>query len=109
MQYVVFLGSARDTTPPKPAQLGARVARACVRWLTEQGHDVRLIDPLDYELGGSFKPHFSCARGQAPQVLETLAGHIRAADSHYSERGDPVRPESRLSRRKESPCQPEAF
>lgn len=52
MKYLVFLGTVRDSTPPKPARLGERVAKACVNYL-EQSFDnaeVELIDPLDLSL-----------------------------------------------------------
>ena len=31
MKLLIFLGSVRKTTPPKPARLGKRVAKACER------------------------------------------------------------------------------
>ena len=82
MNLLVFLGSARTTTPPRPARLGARVAAACERLLTRQGHDAALIDPLDHDLGGPFKPHFSFASGKAPARLNDMAQAIEAADGY---------------------------
>ena len=82
MNILVFLGSVRTTTPPRPARLGARVAAACGRLLTEQGHIASLIDPLDFNLGGDFKPHFSYPRGKAPDGLDDLAQAIEAADGY---------------------------
>ncbi|PWQ88664.1 NADPH-dependent oxidoreductase, partial [Enterococcus faecium] len=32
MNFLIFLGSVRDSTPPKPARLGERVALACERY-----------------------------------------------------------------------------
>jgi NAD(P)H-dependent FMN reductase len=43
---------------------------------------VVLIDPLDYELGDVFKPHFSYAQGRAPLPLEQLASEIASADGY---------------------------
>lgn len=80
--YLVFLGSARESTPPAPARLGLRVARACVRLLEANGASVALIDPLDLELGAVFKPHFAYARSKVPAPLEALAGKIAAADGY---------------------------
>lgn len=80
LKLLVFLGSVRDRTPPRPARLGCRVARACRDRLAAEGHDVELIDPLDLDLGGAFKPHFAHAQGKAPAALEDLAGRIAAAD-----------------------------
>ena len=80
LNLLVFLGSVRDSTPPRPARLGCRVARACRDRLAAEGHEVRLIDPLDLDLGGAFKPHFAHAQGKAPAALDDLAGRIAAAD-----------------------------
>ena len=82
MDMLVFLGSARTSTPPRPARLGARVAAACQRLLSERGHAVQLVDPLELDLSGAFKPHFAYAPGKAPQALEALAEAISAADGY---------------------------
>ncbi len=81
-KFLVFLGSARDSTPPRPARLGMRVARQCQKHLAAMGRDVELIDPLSIELPASFKPHFAYAQGAAPQALEDLAAKIEAADGY---------------------------
>ncbi|WP_416137310.1 NADPH-dependent FMN reductase [Halomonas sp. HK25] len=78
--YLVFLGSARESTPPSPARLGLRVARACVQLLEADGARVELIDPLEFDLGAVFKPHFAHAKGRAPEALDALAQKIAAAD-----------------------------
>ncbi len=82
MKFLVFLGSVRDSTPPKPARLGLRVAKACLACLasryTEQ--EFELIDALDYPLPEVFKPHFSYPINQAPEALNHLAEKIDAAD-----------------------------
>ncbi|MFO8046623.1 MAG: NAD(P)H-dependent oxidoreductase [Halomonas sp.] len=80
--FLVFLGSARDSTPPSPARLGLRVARACVQLLEADGATVELVDPLEVELGTVFKPHFAYAKSRVPEALETLAGKIEAADGY---------------------------
>ena len=80
LNFLVFLGSVRDSTPPRPARLGERVARACRSLLAAGGHEVGLIDPLEFDLGGAFKPHFAHAKGRAPAPLDDLAGRIAAAD-----------------------------
>lgn len=82
MNYLVFLGSARDSTPPRPARLGARVAAACCRVVAARGHRATLIDPLEIDTGGVFKPHFAYAEGRAPAPLDTLAGMITRADGY---------------------------
>lgn len=86
MNLLVFLGSVRDSTPPKPPRLGQRVALACTRYLQAANADkevqVEIIDPLDYLLDPVFKPHFSYPKGQAPEHLERLAAKIKAADGY---------------------------
>ena len=81
-KFLVILGSARDSTPPRPARLGLRVARQCRNHLESLGHGAELIDSLSIELPGVFKPHFAYARGAAPQALEALADKIEAADGY---------------------------
>ncbi|QNN65606.1 NAD(P)H-dependent oxidoreductase [Sphingomonas rhizophila] len=80
LSYLAFLGSTRDSAPPRPARLGLRVARACMRLLEQRGAP-ELIDPLDWPLPQPFKPHFSYAQNMAPPDLEALAAKIRAADA----------------------------
>lgn len=81
-KFLVFLGSARDSTPPRPARLGMRVARQCEKHLQAMGHDVELIDPLSIDLPASFKPHFAYAQGAVPEALDALAAKIEAADGY---------------------------
>ena len=81
-KFLVFLGSARDSTPPRPARLGLRVARQCQSQLAAMGHSVELIDPLAIELPAIFKPHFAYATNAAPAALEELAGKIADADGY---------------------------
>mgnify|MGYP005849659875 FL=1 len=80
LNLLVFLGTVRDSTPPRPARLGCRVARACRARLAAEGHDVGMIDPLDLDFYGVFKPHFAYAQGKAPAAIEDLAGRIEVAD-----------------------------
>lgn len=83
MKTLIFLGSVRDSHPPRPARLGARVASAMLKHLEHCGleGEFEVIDPLAYELGGIFKPHFAYAKGKAPEALEGLAGKIHDADA----------------------------
>ena len=80
--YLIFIGTARDSTPPAPARLGLRVARACQRLLEADGASVELIDPLELELGAVFKPHFAYTRSRVPDALDALADRIAAADGY---------------------------
>ena len=82
LKMLVFIGTVRDSTPPRPARLGLRVARACVARLKDHGVEPTLIDPLEIDLSGPFKPHFAYASGKAPDALETLAGQIETADGY---------------------------
>lgn len=81
LNVLVFLGSVRQSTPPRPARLGERVARACAKQLTDDGLAVELIDPLHVALDRPFKPHFSYPAGGAPEPLDTLAAKIERADA----------------------------
>lgn len=82
MKFLVFLGSVRDSTPPKPARLGLRVAKACLACLASRyaEQEFELIDALDYPLPEVFKPHFSYPINQVPEALNHLAEKIDAAD-----------------------------
>jgi len=82
LTFLVFLGSARNSSPPYPARLGLRVARSCVARLRAGGAAVELVDPLDYEFTPAFKPHFVYAPGEAPVALDQLAGLIGNADGY---------------------------
>lgn len=82
MDFLVFLGSARDSTPPCPARLGVRVSTMCHRLLDARGHKVQIVDPLNLDLQGVFKPHFAYAEGRAPKALNELAQAITRADGY---------------------------
>ena len=82
MNFLIFLGTVRDSSPPNPPRLGLRVARACVAQLYQGDISAELIDPLDFDLGSIFKPHFAYARGKAPAQLQSLADKIAAADGY---------------------------
>jgi len=81
MKILVFLGTVRDSTPPRPARLGARVAEACLECLKSrhEGHEVELVDVLDYPFETVFKPHFAYPKSRAPSSLNTLAEKIASA------------------------------
>lgn len=82
LKYLVFLGSTRNSAPPRPPRLGLRVARACIAAINQDSHCAVLVDPLDYELASPFKPHFAYAHGKAPAKLESLATSIAGADGY---------------------------
>nr|WP_320135421.1 NAD(P)H-dependent oxidoreductase [uncultured Amphritea sp.] len=82
MKFLVFLGTVRDSTPPRPARLGLRVAKACLECFAGRygEHEVELVDALDYPLESVFKPHFAYPKGRAPAALNELAEKIESAD-----------------------------
>jgi chromate reductase, NAD(P)H dehydrogenase (quinone) len=82
MKFLVFLGSVRESAPPRPQRLGLRVAKAITAQLAAGIHSVNLIDPLAHALDMPFKPHFAYAKGKAPQALEEIAQEIESADGY---------------------------
>ncbi|MCH8500968.1 MAG: NAD(P)H-dependent oxidoreductase [Aliidiomarina sp.] len=84
MNILIFLGSVRESTPPRPARLGERVAFACKRILKANFPNSRIevIDPLDVKLEPVFKPHFSYSSQTVPDALSKLADKISAADAY---------------------------
>lgn len=84
MKFLVFLGTVRDSTPPRPARLGERVAKAAITCLNTRysEHDFELIDPLDFPCENTFKPHFAYAQGKAPTKLNELATKIAQCDGY---------------------------
>ena len=82
LKVLVFLGSTRVEGPPRPARVGVRVAALVERALISRGHSVSIVDPVDLDIPLLRKPHFSYARGKAPEVLETLAGLVASADCY---------------------------
>lgn len=82
LSILLFLGSARVSSPPEPQRLGLRLARALAARVAAAGHRVQIIDPLDHALDPVFKPHFAFRRGEAPSHLDALAETISAADGH---------------------------
>lgn len=82
MKFLVFLGTVRDSTPPKPARLGVWVTKAVLECLKSRyaEHEIELVDALDYPTESVFKPHFSYPRDKAPAALNQLAEKIKSAD-----------------------------
>ena len=84
MKFLVFLGTIRDSTPPRPARLGLRVARASLDCLQSRysEHEFELIDALDYPPEPVFKPHFAYAKSNVPPALSELADKIEQANGY---------------------------
>ena len=74
MRFVVAYGSVRS------ARQGIKAARFMVSALGRRGHEVTLLDPLELRLPLLDKMYKEHPRGGAPAPLETIAGHLRAAD-----------------------------
>ena len=81
ISFLTILGSVRESTPPRPARLGYRVAKALHDRAGQRG-TAELIDPLEWPLEQPFKPHFAFAASSAPAPLEALAQKIREADAY---------------------------
>jgi NAD(P)H-dependent FMN reductase len=83
MNFLIFVGTTRDSTPPAPSRLGLRVAQACLDFLKNHCDiSLELIDPLDYPVDGVFKPHFAYRKSDAPEMLGSLAKKIESADGY---------------------------
>ncbi|QUX91570.1 NADPH-dependent oxidoreductase [Marinomonas sp. A3A] len=84
MKILMFLGTVRNSTPPRPARLGERVAKACLASFSSQygGHEIELVDALEFPLEPIFKPHFSYSKSQVPPQLDELAKKIASADAY---------------------------
>ncbi|MCS0430842.1 NADPH-dependent FMN reductase [Vibrio diabolicus] len=84
MHFLIFLGSVRDSTPPRPARLGMRVSRACETLFKNQysQHTVEIIDPFTYDFDDVFKPEFAYHRAKVPAHLRELADKIKSADGY---------------------------
>lgn len=82
MKFLVFLGTVRDSTPPKPARLGVRVTQAVLECMNSRyaEYEIELIDALDYPTEPVFKPHFAYPPSKAPSKLNQLAEKIEGAD-----------------------------
>ena len=72
----VILGSVRHE------RIGLRVARFAAKALTAQGHQVTLVDPVEYALPLLDRMYKEYAAGAAPDVLQRLAAVVKAADAY---------------------------
>ena len=78
----VILGSVRRD------RIGLRVARYIVGALQGRGHQVTLVDPVEYSLPLLDRMYKEYAKGQAPAVLERLAEVVRRADAYVVVSGE---------------------
>ncbi|MGA9333968.1 MAG: NAD(P)H-dependent oxidoreductase [Rudaea sp.] len=82
LKIVVFYGSVRST------RRGITAARFVVNQCRARGHEVDLIDALDYPLPLLDRMYKEYAPGEAPQVLQRMAGLIVAADAYIVVSGE---------------------
>ncbi|MCW4463755.1 NAD(P)H-dependent oxidoreductase [Sphingomonas sp. BT-65] len=73
-RILVFYGSYRE------ARMGIRLARWLTARLAGRGCDVELIDAREVGLPMLDRRYMDYAPGEAPAVIEDLAGKLRAAD-----------------------------
>jgi NAD(P)H-dependent FMN reductase len=74
LRLVVVYGSVRS------ARQGIRAARFIVNECRARGHEVALIDPLEYRLPFLDRMYKEYPKGQAPETLERVAALIAPAD-----------------------------
>jgi NAD(P)H-dependent FMN reductase len=82
MKIVVFYGSVRS------GRQGIRAARFVVNQLTQRGHGVALIDPLEYQLPLLDKMYKEFDPGKAPELLQKMADRIIPADAYVVVSGE---------------------
>lgn len=82
LKLLVFYGSVRTE------RQGIRAARFMVDACRARGHDVELVDPLEFELPLIDRMYKEYSPGRAPQVLQRLARLIVAADGYIVVSGE---------------------
>ena len=85
LRVAVLLGSTRDG-PPRPANLGRRVGKFLCGVLSQRGHEVDVVDPVDEAVPALVKPCFAAAPGQAPpKTLGRDYGAMIEASDGYAQ------------------------
>ena len=82
LKFVVFYGSVRSD------RQGIKAARFIVRKCRERGHDVALIDALEYQLPLLDKMYKEYDPDKAPEVLQRMAKLIIPADAYVIVSGE---------------------
>jgi NAD(P)H-dependent FMN reductase len=75
LNIVLFYGSVRTN------RQGIRAARFAERTLKARGHTVSFVDALEVQVPLLDRMYKEYPKGEAPEVLERLAGMYRAADA----------------------------
>jgi len=82
LRIVIFYGSVRSD------RQGIKAARFFVRQCRERGHEVSLIDPVDYPLPLLDQMYKEYEAGRAPDVLQRMAACIIPADGYLVVTGE---------------------
>ena len=82
LKVVVFYGSVRSD------RQGIKAARFFVRKCHDRGHEVSLIDPLEYQLPLLDKMYKEYEPGHAPESLQRMAELIIPADAYIVVSGE---------------------
>lgn len=82
LKIVVFYGSVRSD------RRGIKAARFIVKTCQQRGHDVALIDPLEYRLPLLDKMYKEYGPAEAPDVLQRMAKLIIPADAYIVVSGE---------------------
>ena len=82
LRVAVFYGSVRSD------RQGIRAARFVTAQLRARGHDVHLVDPLEYPLSLLDRMYKEYAPGKAPEHVERLARVVTAADAYVIVTGE---------------------
>jgi NAD(P)H-dependent FMN reductase len=82
LKIIAIYGSVRRE------RQGIRAARFIVERCRARGHDVVLIDPVEYQLPLLDRMYKEYPRGGAPDVLEKVASHVRSADGYIIVSGE---------------------
>jgi NAD(P)H-dependent FMN reductase len=75
LRLLVIYGSVR------PQRQGIRAARFIVEECKARGHSPTLVDPMEERLPLLETMYKEYEKGQAPEVLERLAGQVQSADA----------------------------
>lgn len=70
----IFYGSVRSN------RQGIKAARFIEKKLRERNHNVHLIDPIEYEFPMLDRMYKEYGEGEAPEVIETVAGLLKDSD-----------------------------
>jgi NAD(P)H-dependent FMN reductase len=82
LKTVVFYGSVRS------ARQGIKAARFITNQCRERGHNVTLVDPLDYPLPLLDKMYKEYKAGEAPETIQKIADLIIPADGYIIVSGE---------------------